>query len=247
MRLLTGLLAMLLLLSACSSTDTSEDLSELDPQALLEETIVNLQGVDSFALLVEQLGEPYEFAIQLAPDQPIISTTMPRAEGNFVSPNNIYLLARLSIAGLNSNVGMFAQGAEQWIKVLGGWRDFDFAPGFDPSTLLQQNMGFQRALTRLSAVILIGQEQRFGEATYHVRGEANSQVVNDLLFGLVDILEEDVFIDVFIAQDDRFPVEIVVTLPDTAPEGSTVDTHWRIELFDYNQATDFDRPNGVEF
>ena len=88
----------MLLLVACGNAAPTTPSDNLDPQALMEEAVDNLQITDSFALLVEQIGVPYRFIFQLGPDQPEIVATMSRAEGGYVSPNNAYASARLTIA-----------------------------------------------------------------------------------------------------------------------------------------------------
>lgn len=239
--ILVGLVA---ILAACGAGPSQDD--EIDPQGLLEEAVANLQTTDSFALLVEQIGVPYRFDFQLGPDQPNIIATMSRANGGYLAPDNAYASARLNVAGVNVNVDIFAQGTQQWLKALGvNWVPFEFAPGFNPETLLQDDSGFEAALSRLDSLNFLGEERLFGQTTYHVRGEAAGEVISDLLFGLVEIVQDRVFIDVYIDTTERNPVYIVATIPDTADDDNG-DTAWNIELFDFNEGAEVNTPDGVD-
>ncbi|MEO1646027.1 MAG: MFS transporter, partial [Chloroflexota bacterium] len=79
-----------------------------------------------------------------------------------------------------------------------------------------------------------------------IRGNATSEVVNSLLFGLLYIIEDRAIVDVFIDRSLDVPTEILLTLPDTATE-TDPDTFWQIEIYDTNaDAIDIDTPDGVE-
>lgn len=245
LRLITAF-CVILLLSACGAGDSSQTSTEdIDPQALVREAVENLQMTDAFGLLVEQVGIPFNFLFQLGPDQPEIVTTLSRIEGGFIAPDIVHGSARLSINGAGVSIDIFAEETRQWLKALGSdWLNFSFASGFDPSTLLQDGRGFDAAVSRVENLELVGQEQLFGQDTFHVRGEAAGEVVNDLLFGLIEITEEQVSIDLYINTETQLPTYLVVTIPDTAADGEG-DTAWNIELFDFDIIPELDTPAGV--
>jgi hypothetical protein len=123
---------------------------------------------------------------------------------------------------------------------------FEFAPGFNASILMADGSGFDGALSELENLEYIGRVDRNRIDSYHVRGEADGDVINDLLFGLLIINEDRAIVDVYIDTQTGYPIDIVLTLPDTANDEYPEDTFWDIEIFDINEDIEIDTPDSVD-
>lgn len=234
----------LIFLTACSSEPVADPTA--DAETLLAESVNLIRESESFSLIVEQGGEPFRFIFQLGPDLPEFITVMSRATGSFIAPDGLYADARIQFEGVSINVQLFAKTETQWVKALGlPYVEYNFAPGFNPSILMAEDSGFNRALSQLDSLEYVGRENRNRIDTHHVRGETDGDVINDLLFGLLEILEERVIVDVFIDVETGYPAEMLLTLPDTATDENE-DTYWLIEIFDVNEPLDIDTPDEVD-
>jgi len=245
-RLMSALLMIIMLLAACNSSAPAAE-EDINVAAVLAEAIANIRAAERFGLLVEQEGQPYRFRFQIGADALPINTSMSRAEGHFVSPDALSITARLAVGRGNVDVGLFAKGDTQWLRISATvWQQFDFAEGFNPGQLMAEDSGFQRALSRLENLAYQGRKNRLGRSTFHITGKADGEVINDLLFGLVAIEQETTLVDVFVDTETRLPTELILLLPDTATADNPEDTFWRIEIFDVNQDVEIDKPSDVE-
>lgn len=235
------------MLAGCAEQTPDENLSPEDTREILQGSVDNLRDLRSFRLDVTQGGDPYEFIFQLGPAGFEFVTAMSRAEGAFIAPDNLYANARISFQGVLVNVGLFANSVGQWLRPLqSNWVPYEYAPGFDPQDMMEDGSGFNYAIGSLTELEFVGIEQRAGTEVWHIRGNATSEVVNSLLFGLLYIIEDRAIVDVFIDRSLDVPTEILLTLPDTATE-TDPDTFWQIEIYDTNvDAIDIDTPDGVE-
>ncbi|MAU09391.1 MAG: hypothetical protein CL607_06195 [Anaerolineaceae bacterium] len=214
-----------------------------EPTPLLAQVVENIRQVDTFRLLIEQTGVAYPFGVSLDEGQSVVYATMRRGEGQYQAPNIMYASVNLKVGALPVlAVELFAEGLDQWFKLANQWINYPIADGFNPGDLIAENTGFSQAINQLKAVEYIGTQTLYdGTESWLVRGSAQGQVINDLLFNLLSI-EQEVMVDVYIDQATTLPALLVVTLPDTASD-SEDDTAWRIEIYDYNTELDFTPPN----
>jgi hypothetical protein len=208
-----------------------------EPKTLLANVIENLRLTKSFKLLIEQTGAPYNFMITLDEGASSVSAVMQRAEGQFVNPNILYADTRLKVSALPAmGVEIFARGEDQWFRLGGSaWINYPVAEGFDPGRLIEENSGFSQALTQLDRLEFITNTTLDdGTPVYHLRGIAKGQVINDLMFGLLQVWMDNITVDVYIDQATVLPALLVMTLPDTATEDVPENTQWTIEVYDVN-------------
>ena len=192
-----------------------------------------------------QGGVPYRFYFQLGPDQPEFVTAMSSAEAGFIAPDNLFASARITVRGILVNVGLFATGEGQWLSPLNAaWIPYVYAEGFDPGDMMEEGNGFNRAISGLTELTYIGTEMREGTEVVHVRGNATGEVVNTLLFGILEIVEDNTVVDVYIDEEALLPVELLLTLPDSADEEYD-DTFWSINIYDANEVFEVDSPEEV--
>lgn len=234
------LLIGLLLLAACTPTSTDEP--SVDPQELLQNAVDNLRALDSFRIELIQGGEPFRFEFQFGEGEIPFVTALRRAEGAFIAPDLLWADARITFQELPVTVGLLATSTGQWIRALGGgWIAYEYAAGFDPSTMMVDGRGFSRAMNELDSLEYVGQETRNGLSVYHMTGTASGEVVNDILFGLLTILQDVVLVDVYVQTETEQVSTLILTLPNTASEGEE-DTYWSIDVYDYNADIDLDIP-----
>lgn len=244
--LLILLVLSMFLIGACTPQSADDTIDNEEAQVLVQESVDNLRELRSFRMRVNQGGVPYRFYFQLGPDQPEFVTEMSSAEGGFIAPDNLFASARISVRGILVNVGLFATAEGQWLSPLNAaWIPYVYAEGFDPGDMMVEGDGFNRAINGLTDLRYIGTEQREGTEVIHVQGDATGEVVNTLLFGILEIIEDHTVVDVYIDKVALLPVELLLTLPESANEEYD-NTFWRIEIYDTDVIFDVDTPEGVD-
>jgi hypothetical protein len=240
-RIVGVVLLMMMALAGCTQETPSITPTPLEPGSLLKTVIANLQQLKTFRMLIEQQGVPYTFRVTLDQGVSEVVAEMRRAEAQYENPNILYADTRLSLGGLPPiGVEIFARGADQWFKLLGtDWIKYPIAEGFDPGKLIQEDSGFPAALSKLQEMVFIGEETLdTGEVVFHVQGRAQGQVINDLMFGLLEVAQEVVNVDVYVEKATLLPALLIVTLPNTATADNPKDTAWRIEVYGINETPD---------
>lgn len=236
-RILGLVLVALFALAGCTGPSSEATATPPDPQTLLGTVIKNLQQLKTFRMIIEQTGVPYLFRVTLDEGQTEVVAQMRSARAQYENPNVLYADTRLSLGGLPPiGVEIFARGSDQWFKLIGSdWLKYPIAEGFDPGQLIQDDSGFPAALSQLKDLTYVGEESLdTGEVVIHVRGTAGGQVINDLMFGLLQVTQENVQVDVYVEKTALLPALLLVTLPGTATEDEPQDTQWRIEVYDVN-------------
>lgn len=233
------------LLGACAPATPERTVT--DPKIALAEAIDKLREAKTFRLLIEQIGKEYLFGVSLDGGGSVLNASMRRGEVQYLAPNVMYGSVTLRVSPLPPvSVEIFAQGDEQWFKPSGSdWINFPIAEGFNPEQLMQEGSGFSVALAQLREVVFVGVTTLIdGTQALHIRGDAGGEVVNQLLFNLLALQSDRVLVDVYLAPDSGLPVQLTVTIPQTAGEGDA-DTAWNIEIYDYNAPASFTPPAGV--
>lgn len=235
---------MILLVAACQPNAPEPTEAPPEPVALLSDVISNLRQVETFRLLIQQTGAAFYFLVSLDEGVTTVPTVMRRGEAQYKAPDTMFAKVNLRVSGLPPiAVDLYAEGLRQWFRLASsGWIYYPIAEGFDPGVLMEENSGFSRALTELREVEYMGQTTLIdGTDVHHVQGTADGEVVNELLFGLLEIYEDNVLIDVFVNPATRLPAMLNVTIPDTATD-TEGDSVWSIEIYDYNDTITYDAP-----
>ncbi|MCS6836112.1 MAG: LppX_LprAFG lipoprotein [Anaerolineae bacterium] len=232
-------------LAACGGSESSVAIpTPEDPLVLLRQVIANLRQTPSFRLLIEQRGVPYPFTVTLDQGATYVNATMQRAEAQFLTPETLYANVRLALGGLPPiGVEIFARATDQWFRLAGsGWINYPVAQGFDPGSLIREDSGFSTALDQLRELAFVELTTlEDGTPVFHIRGLATGAVINDLLFELINLQNDNVIVDVYIEPQRRLPLLLSVVVPDTATN-TQGNTEWRIELFDYGREASFSGP-----
>lgn len=237
-------------IAGCSTDSTTEATPE--PMTLLVEAADKIRTSDTFRLYVEQTGNTYRFEVYLDEAR----TNLVRAEFEFARAQYVArdmlqattrILIETPLGQLAQDVDIFSKGSLQWYRLAGlPWIAGDFAPGFNPVTLIADDSGFQAALTALEALEFVGTPTlEDGTPTYHLRGTANGPAIRGLVVGLINFAET-VPVDVFIHRETRYPVRLILTQPETATDENPDPTTWTIDVFDVDEAADLTPPEGVD-
>lgn len=238
------LAALMLALSGCGgSTDATPP---VEPATLLQQAADKIRAADTFKLYVLQQGAPYNFAINLSQDPTELMNVQFRlAEGQFVSPDELYAKASVKTNILTLDVEIYAKDADQWFRATSlsvPWLNAPFAPGFNPVALVGDEGGFEAALTSLVELNFLGAASlEDGQPVWHLSGIADGQKVAALVVGLLQI-EGSVPVDVYIHRETGYPVRVLVTQPNTTSEQNPDPTQWVIDVYDINAPAEFTRP-----
>ena len=245
-RLLILFLLTLLVITACTPQADNNTITDEDAQEIVQESIDNFRELRSFRMRVTQGGVPYRFYFQLGPDQPEFVTALTTAEGGFIAPDNLFASTRIMVSGILVNVGLFATAEGQWLSPLNAaWIPFVYAEGFNPGSMMAEGEGFNYAISNLTDVQYVGTELREGKDLIHVRGNAAGEVVNALLFGILEIVEDRTIVELFVDEESLIPVQLLLTIPESENEEYD-NTFWRIDIYDTNVAFDVDAPEGID-
>ena len=240
LRVSSFFMALCLFLGACTGGQTTLQPIE-DPVAALAQAVETVREQTTFRLLIEQIGVAYAFQVSLDSGLTAVSAIMRRGEAQFMAPEELYATVKLEIPPLPAiNTEIFAKGPIQWFRLAGGnWINFPIAEGFDPGELVRPDGGFAQALGQLRDVQYIGTETLIdGTITQHIRGFANGDTINDLMFNLLRLTQNNVQVDVFLNPETNLPARILITLPDTASE-SEGDTQWNLEIYDLGAPAEY--------
>lgn len=240
------LLTTALLLSACNTGNEEEP--PPDPVALLTEAATNIRSGDTFRMEVRHSGADYLVSVYLDTDasglsQSTAQVAFRRALAQYVAPDTLQADVSIILGGITTRLQIFSQGDDQWFKLpVTPWIKGDFAPGFNPETLIAEDTGFQAALASLTDLNYQGVETlEDGTSVFHLNGTANGPDVTALLVGLIEA-EGLVPVDVYISQDERLPVRLIIVQPETDPVDPTT---WTIDVYDLNAEPNLTPPEGA--
>lgn len=230
LRLLSLLIAVLVLLVGCQSDAPEEP--PPDPVELITESANNIRTSQTFRLEVRHAGAEYLVPVYITDNVTPVDVGFRRAVAQYVFPDRLHATVRVLLAGAAIEIETYSEGADQWFKLPGtNWVDGDYAPGFNPETLIAEDTGFQAALAALEEISYEGiTSLEDGTSVYHLNGIANGPDVTALLVGLIEA-EGDVMVDVFIDREERYPIRLVITQPETDPDDPTT---WTIDVYDIN-------------
>jgi hypothetical protein len=240
---------MAVLIAGCGGGEGSGDPTP-EPLALLTEAANNIRARDTFRLYVEQSGATYEIPVVLAQGQAAINVEFRFARAQYVAPDVLQATARVVIPAVGQQIAqdidIFSQNMNQWYRLLGSaWIKGDFAPGFNPATLIAEDSGFQAALTALTELQYVGEETlEDGTPAYHLRGVADGPAVSALVVGLIQAAAT-LPVDVYIHRETRLPVRLVLTQPETVTEEFPTPTTWTIDVYDVDAPAELTPPDEV--
>lgn len=243
LRLLSVLLAVILLVAGCNGGAAPTETP--DPLTLVTEAAEKIRATDTFRMIIEQTGAPFYINTQFG-----ANVVFRRAEAQYVAPRDMQARARLIALGLPTEVDIFARGENQWFRsdalTGGSWLNAQFAPGFNPETLISAETGFQSALAALVDLRYIGTAAlESGANTYELHGTATGEEVSALLANLVELTGE-VQVRVYIDQATNYPARFVLVQPGTETEREPEPTTWIMDIYDINAPAAIENPEATD-
>jgi len=245
------LITLVALLAGCGGSP-EPTAAPLDPLALITEAADNIRAADTFRIDVAQEGPNYTIYTDYA------AVFFRRATAQYVAPNEMQARIRVIALGLPIEIEVYSRGATQWYSAIwtgDNWINQEFAPGFNPETLIAADTGFQSALAALIELDYVGEETlENGTPTYHITSRAQGDQVAALLAGLIAPVG-DVTVDVYVHRETRYPARFRITeynspyaetpepVPDTTPEIEPV--VWIIDLYDINAPAELTPPEAT--
>ena len=216
-----------------------------EPLALVTTAAERIRQADSFEMIVEQTGAPYYILTDLG------EVVFRRADAQYLAPNVMQARVRLlAIGGIPAEVDVFAQGADQYyrnqILTANQWINAQFAPGFNPQTLIAEETGFQTALTAMIDLTYVeAVTLESGVETHHLLATARGDDVSALLAGLIYSLGDSVAVDIYIDRSTGFPARFVIVQPGTETEDEPEPTTWTVDVFNIDEQPQLDPPPSV--
>jgi lipoprotein LprG len=211
-RMLVGSLAVLAVISACSSNDkpASNNGSLPDAAGLLRDSAAATKNIKSAHFLLKANGE--------IPGIPVHS-----AEGDLTKEGAAKGKINMDLLGQLFE-GEFVL-VNQSIYIKGATGNYQKLPAslisnlYDPGAILDPNRGIAKVLSSVKDARTEGREQTEGADTYKVSG----RVAKDVVSGLVPGVNSDVDITFWLRQDNKQPVKATVKMPGGNGKDATVD------------------------
>jgi hypothetical protein len=252
-RLMSLVVIVALLLVGCSGDDTSSEMeSESLPEArpLIEESASYIQHANSIELEMDVSGSPVPVemdSVDMVNELPLFFNY---ARGIFLAPDRMAATIQFSLNALSTTAQLVALDRDHYFKLdlLGNrWFRGELIPGFSPASLMAQPGGVAYALSSISNLELVGQENLDGLNVFHLRGTIQASAVYALTFGLIHTKEGMLQAEVYVrAKNHRLAVlKLIEPPPDTRDnaEGDDAEgTTWTITIVDYNQDISIEPP-----
>jgi hypothetical protein len=202
----------------------------------------NISATESFRMSVDRTGADYFITTDFG------DVAFRRATAQYVAPNVMQANVRVVAGSITIDVEVFSRGENQWFRGIWTnniWVNATFAPGFNPEALIAQETGFQAALNALLELEMVGVEElEDGTPVYHLHAVAKGEDVSALMVGLISATG-NVEVDVYIHQNDLYPVRFVIVQPDTVTEAEPDPTTWTVDVYDLNAEPDIDDPEAA--
>lgn len=237
MTTLTLLAVSATIISACGGSDAGEPTEPTipsDPTSIVDASATAMGATQSVRFELRREGAPVfidEFE----------KLTLDSAVGEFTVPRSAQALLRVGVeGGLTTELGAIALDDEVWLSnpITGNFETLPAGYDIDPSLFFDPTNGWQPLMENLTDVVLVGTEQRDGNARYHIAATAPAEQVEVITARLVR--DQDVEIDFWIQ-----PVTGEVAEAQFSADFDGGDVQWTLLLSDYGAEFDIQAPDGV--
>lgn len=239
------LLIMMAVLAACGGGSSPTPAADATPDAigLLTTAANNIRASQTFRLDVQHSGADYNITILLNDVETVVAFR--RAQAQYVAPDQLQATVRVLAQGiLPVDVDVYSHGFDQWVRFVGtSWIPEQFASGFNPQTLIDEDDGFQAALLSLTELQYNGittLEDR--TSAYHLSGRADGPSVTALLVGMIRA-EDTVDVDVYINRETGYPARLVIRQPETTSPTERIPTTWTVDVYDIDAPSQLTPPS----
>jgi len=235
-RALVLLAAVSLVAAACGGDEAAPGSTVApDTVSILSAAAEAMGSVDTVRFSIERGGAPVFIDIGAALGDLL---EFKAAEGRFAKPDSADALVTVNAGGFNTQVGALAVDGRIWLSFLGSdWQPAPPSYQFDPASLFDPDQGFRQLfIDGLDDVSLLGEEERDGIATYHIRGAAGEERVEVITASLVK--DQGVDLDAWI---DRKTGRLVDAFFTTQVNDGTAT--WTLTFRDYGADVAIEAPD----
>lgn len=206
---------------------------DVDPAALLQRSATAMAAVGSVEFRLRRDGAPV-FIDQFE------KIALDSLRGQFTVPTRAQAELTVTVDGnVTTKIGAVAIDEEVWISnpVTGDFETLPAGYDIDPSRFFDPENGWQPLIANLSAIELVGIDDRGGER-YHVRGVASADDVRNITVDLVR--DQDVTVEFWI-----HPTTALVTAAEFATVIDGAESQWELDLAGYGQSFTIDPPENI--
>ena len=222
-----------ILAAGCGKTQ----LEDLTAEEIISRSSDRMTGLAGFEFLIERTGEPVflDYAETIS---------FRRAEGKFVSPDQLYANVRIIAPGLVTEVRIIQIEDEQWETNLltGEWQPTDPRYHIDLNLLFDAENGIPAVLkTDLLNPTLVGFEELPeipGKDLYAIEADLEGERATQMSYGMID--NEKLSAKVWVDPDsfDLHRIKIV----DPADPGDEEDTIWQFDFWSFGTNFEIEKP-----
>jgi hypothetical protein len=214
--------ALILLLAACVS-------KALSAEEILAQSASTMSEVETLQFSIEHQGDPA--VIELGPG---MSVTLLGAGGAYQAPDSAYATVKVELSGMvgEANVLWLPDGAYFKLPpLIAAYQPVDLGD-FDISNIFSGEGSISTVMTNLIDPVLVGEENLEGTNTYHIQGEADGNLLKDLVAGAIQ--PASATLDIWIDKATMEVVRVVATESETGV--------WQIDFFAYGDPVEIPTP-----
>jgi predicted small lipoprotein YifL len=233
-RILNFFLFMILVLSlaACSKSGPPS----MPPEDIITKAIERLKSTPGFHFTIDRTG-----ALAFIDAKNTLAVN--HIEGDFVTPDKVKGMIRVSAAGFPAEVSIVSITGRYWQTnpLNQTWEEYDPGTVFNPASLFDAQKGIQPMLqTDLSELKLVGNQQLDkwpGQQLYHLSGKMKGERIAEITFGLIgpSVLDVNLWVTPKTFEVDRIQIVNPVA-------GSNQPTTWTVDFLNYDQKADIQPP-----
>lgn len=237
-------------LSACGMGDDKTPEPTPDPQALLADSVSQLQNASSFKYEIDVSGYQVNVPIEGLDLPDDVDVSFKYARGEFKVPDRLSARIQFRLGVLSTTADLIMVNDEQYFRgeLLTGnrWLQAELIPGFSPALLMAQPGGIAHTLSTLTDLILVGRQDVNGLSAYRLRGRVDAGRIFSLTLGLSRATSGLLDIEVYVGMRDRRVVRVALIEPPPDWAADAEPTTWLINLSDYNAPVNIEAPSTSE-
>ena len=226
--------ALLILLSACGNSSSSEGLNKDVPvNEILQHASERLAETNTMRFRMDVEGSTL---IDAAGTLRLLN-----AEGAMARPNKVDVQFQVRVLGAQTlSIRMITIGEHSWTTdiITGRWVTAPKEFGYNPAVLYDNQNGLGPVMGKISNPELVAVEDINGRQTYHVHGTATKDVMDPLTSGTME--GDTIGLDLWIDGQTWDLLQVVVKEPQ-AP-GVDNPATWTMKLSDQNKQIDIEAP-----
>lgn len=250
-RMLTMLITVTLLTAAlvgCGSDDSNENAAPTEtmpaPDAVLEESVEQIQAAESLELEMDVQGSPVTLdvvGLELPAEYPLL---FKYARGIFQAPDRINANIQFSLGNFSTTADLIAVDRDHYFRgdllTANRWINDELIPGFSPAELMSPEIGIPHALASVTGLTIQERTRMRGLDVFHLSGSIQASAVHSLTFGLIKNQDGDLAIEIYVSANDYRIAQIRLTEP--PPNAGDEPTTWDISILNYNQSVEISTP-----